>query len=134
MKKISFILILFVTAFGFSQNHGILKGTILDLEMQNEPLLFANVRLKGTAVSTETNFHGNFEFDHLISGTYTLVISYAGYENIEMPVTVMTDETVHLNLGMAAKQISFDETSGMGLWSARSVPKPTSSSKAPPRK
>ena len=115
MKNLFLIAFFFSTAIGFSQNHGALKGIVLDQEMQNEPLLFANVQLKGSDLKTVTNFHGNFEFDALESGEYTLFISYAGYENIEMPITVKPNEITQVNLDMAAKQISFDGIAGLEL-------------------
>ncbi len=115
MKSYIVLTLLLVSAFGFSQNQGALKGNVLDQEMQNEPLLFAHVQLKGCDLITETNFHGNFEFDNLESGEYTLFITYAGYENIEMPITVRPDEITQVNLGMAAKQISLEGIVGLEL-------------------
>ncbi len=115
MKSYIVLALLLVSAFGFSQNQGALKGNVLDQEMQNEPLLFAHVQLKGGDLITETNFHGNFEFDNLESGEYTLFITYAGYENIEMPITVRPDEITQVNLGMAAKQISLEGIVGLEL-------------------
>lgn len=102
-----------VTALGFSQNQGIIKGNVLDNEMYNEPLLFANVQLKGTDKKTETNFHGNFEFADVEKGEYTLIFSYAGYENIEMPVLVDVDKVTHVNLGMRAKTFDLTEVAGI---------------------
>ncbi len=112
MKKFCLIGALLVTFIGFSQNQGSIRGSVLDKELQNEPLLFANVQLKNTKKKTETNFHGNFEFTGLESGEYTLVISYAGYENIELPVKVESDNVTQVNLGMYAKQIDFDAILG----------------------
>ena len=126
MKKLLFIVLFINATVGFSQNQGTLKGTVLDLEMQNEPLLFANVQLKGADLKTETNFHGNFKFDTLKSGTYTLVVSYAGYENIEMPIEVKKNEITELNLSMAAKQISFNGIAGLELSSKRKESSTTS--------
>ncbi|MGB5553139.1 MAG: carboxypeptidase-like regulatory domain-containing protein, partial [Flavobacteriaceae bacterium] len=76
---------------------------------------FANVQLKNVDKKTETNFHGNFEFNNLKVGNYTLVVSYAGYENIEMPVVVVADNVTQVNLGMSAKQIDFDVVLGTAI-------------------
>ena len=62
MKNILFFGILLFTVNLFSQTQGTIKGTVYDEAMNNEPLLFANVQLKGATSSQETNFHGNFEF------------------------------------------------------------------------
>ncbi len=108
MKKFFLIGAFLVTVLGFSQTRGAIKGNVLDKEMRNEPLLFANVQLKNADKKTETNFHGNFEFTELETGEYTLVVSYAGYENIELPVKVEGDNVTQVYLGMSAKQIDFD--------------------------
>ena len=108
MKKLFLIGAFLVMAIGLSQTHGTIKGNVLDNEMQNEPLLFANVQLKGADKKTETNFHGNFEFNNLETGKYILVVSYAGYENVELPVVVEADKVTEINLGMVAKQINLD--------------------------
>ena len=90
---------------GFSQTQGTIKGNVLDNEMQNEPLLFANVQLKGADKKTETNFHGNFEFNNIETGKYTLVVSYAGYETTEIPVEVLANNVTRVKQGLKAKTI-----------------------------
>ena len=113
MKKYVLIVVLLVSALGFSQNQGAIKGTVLDTGMMNEPLLFANVQLKGADKKTETNFHGNFDFADLESGAYILVVSYAGYESIEIPVLIEADKITQVNLGMSAKTFDLSEVSGI---------------------
>lgn len=78
------------------------RGTITDLEIHNEPLFFANVVLKDSAVKVQTNFHGNFEIVDVAPGKYTLIISYLGYEPLEIPVEVKGREVVVVNRGMRA--------------------------------
>lgn len=112
MKKFFSIVAFLVSVLGFSQGQGTIKGKVLDKEMRNEPVLFANVQLKNAEKKTETNFHGNFEFTELETGEYILAVSYAGYENIELPVKVEGDNVTQVNLGMSAKQIDFNVISG----------------------
>ena len=113
MKKYFLFALLLITTIGFSQNQGSIKGNVLDNEMLNEPLIFANVQLKNIDKKTETNLHGNFEFNNLQPGAYTLLVSYAGYENVELPVTVESDKVAQINLGLSAKEIDFDDVLGM---------------------
>lgn len=108
MRKFFVYAAFMVSAIGFSQTQGSIKGNVLDNELQQEPLLFANVTLKDADRNTETNFHGNFEFNGLQPGQYTLTVSYAGYENIELPVVVETDKVTQINCRMSAKQLDFD--------------------------
>ena len=46
-----------------------ITGKILDADMNNEPLPFANVILKGTEIGTTSDFDGNFSYSDIISIT-----------------------------------------------------------------
>ena len=96
----------------FSQNQGGIKGTITDKAMNNEPLLMANIQLKGSQVISQTNFHGNFEISDLYVGNYVLVISYLGYETIEIPVTIEKNEIAHITADLSPLQINFGDIAG----------------------
>jgi hypothetical protein len=106
------LLLLFLVgnvAFLTAQLSGTISGTISDGEMQEEPLLFANVALKNTLWSAQTNFDGNFEFADVPFGDYTLVVTYLGYETLEMPLTVNAEETTIVQESLAA--LSMDSKS-----------------------
>jgi hypothetical protein len=113
MKKLFVIGVLLVSTLGFSQNQGSIKGSVLDTEMHNEPLLFANVQLKGSNKKTETNFHGNFEFTHLEKGKHIVLVSYVGYESVERSILVEEGKTTSVNLGLSAKTFDLGEVSGI---------------------
>tara|TARA_R110002050_G_scaffold48356_3_gene112482 strand:+ start:39156 stop:39518 length:363 start_codon:yes stop_codon:yes gene_type:complete len=96
---------LFVVGNVCSQNQGTITGTVSDVELDNEPLLFANVQLKNTSKIAQTNFHGNFEFTNIESGEYILVFSFLGYDTIEVPVVVKNNEIIRVNGGLKTKVI-----------------------------
>jgi TonB-linked SusC/RagA family outer membrane protein len=80
-----------------AQQTGKISGTVVD-ETTGEPVIGANVIVKGTAVGTVTDYDGNFSFD-APSGSM-LVISYIGYINMEMeasasPMTIRIKEDTH---------------------------------------
>lgn len=54
------------------------KGVVLD--ESNLPLPGVNIVLQGTALGTQTNFDGEFEFPELLKVGDVLVISYVGYD------------------------------------------------------
>ena len=54
MKKFLIVFTLFICQLIFAQGKGVIKGQLLDKEMDNEPLSFASVFLKGTIIGTET--------------------------------------------------------------------------------
>lgn len=93
------------------ENTGSIAGALTDQEMNNDPLAFANVLIKGTTKGTTSDFDGLFVLDGLEPGTYTVVFSYLGYETVEVPdVTVEAGKVTEINLPMSASQgVSLDE-------------------------
>lgn len=74
-----------------------ISGTVID-EVTGEPVIGANVLVKGTAIGTITDYDGKFSFD--APGGSTLVISYIGYINVEVaasasPMTIRIKEDTH---------------------------------------
>ena len=100
---------LFISFLATGQRVGGIKGTVTDTAMNEEPVLFANVQLKSSAKATETNFHGNYEFNAIAPGKYTLVISYLGYETTEVPIVVNENKITEVNTGLAVLAPSFQE-------------------------
>ncbi|WP_297707493.1 carboxypeptidase-like regulatory domain-containing protein [uncultured Eudoraea sp.] len=121
MKKLALVFSLLFTALLFSQQQGSVVGTILDKEMNNEPLLFANVQLKNTSQSIQTNFHGNFEIHDLKAGDYTLVISYLGYETLEIPIRIEENKTTQVLSELESKKISLEELASLQRTSENDV-------------
>ena len=79
IKKTILFLPLIVSFIGLSQT-GTIEGVVLDKEMNESPLPFANVIVKGSSTGTTTDFDGKFALANLSPGTYTLVFSFVGYE------------------------------------------------------
>ena len=105
MKKLLFaFFFVLICATSFAQKGGI-WGNISDFEMDNEPLIFAQVDLEGTSKSVQTNFHGNFEFSDVVPGNYTLKISYLGYETLEVPVVVENERITRLERKLKARKL-----------------------------
>lgn len=92
---------------------GKLTGTIMDQEVFNEGVVFAQVSLKGTDIHTQTNFRGNFEIRDLEPGRYTLNIVYPGYETLEIPVQIKKGEPTHIAHHMAAKTLDFEDLASL---------------------
>ncbi len=110
-KTILSILFLLSASFGLAQETGSIQGHITDGEIQDEPLLFAQVSLKNTAFTTETNFHGNFELNNVEPGDYILTIDYLGYESVEVPVTVKNDLLTIVDRSLEVKKAGAVEIS-----------------------
>jgi len=104
MKKIFIIIFVLINTIAFSQSNGTIQGTVFDKEVENEPLPFANVFIKGTTIGTTTEFEGNYTIK-VAPGTYTLVFSFIGYQTIEVPnVLVKANEIITINKTLSASQ------------------------------
>lgn len=104
-RALLFIFFLFISSISLSQDLGSIKGHITDGQLQDEPLLFAQVSLKNTSFTTETNFHGNFEFNYIETGDYILTINYLGYETLEIPVTVAKENLTIVDRSLEVKKV-----------------------------
>lgn len=115
MKYVIVFFVFFMTVAVFSQSNGSVRGTILDQELNGEPLMMAQVDILETSWNGETNLHGNFEIEDVEPGNYTLAVSYLGYETLEMPITVKGDEVTEVQHRLAAKSIGIDPVSLLEL-------------------
>ncbi|WBL22661.1 TonB-dependent receptor [Zunongwangia sp. HRR-M8] len=96
---LKFLLVtLFVTLnFSFTQAQtGAIRGTIADETGIYVP--GAEVMIPEINKGTTTNFDGNFTMVEIPEGTYTLVIKYMGYEDLNKEVTVTANQTVDVDL------------------------------------
>jgi outer membrane receptor protein involved in Fe transport len=87
---------LLICAIGFSQNKGTISGVLLDKDSNNQSLPFANVLIKETKTGANTDIDGKYTIA-IAPGKYTIQFSFLGYESLEVPVTVVANETVTLN-------------------------------------
>ncbi|MBU3822175.1 carboxypeptidase-like regulatory domain-containing protein [Flavobacteriaceae bacterium XHP0103] len=107
-KLIYFVFMLFATA-TFAQNTGMVVGKVMDKELNNSPLVLANVSVKGTSIEAETDLTGLFVLENLEAGDYTLVCSFVGYETQEINVHVDALRPAELKLALAASTVSADD-------------------------
>ncbi|WP_422349239.1 TonB-dependent receptor domain-containing protein [Flagellimonas sp.] len=112
MKYILLIFTLFVgLQISAQETTGSIVGKLTDKELNNEPLAFANVLIKGTTLGTTSDFDGLYEIAGIDPGTYTIVFSYLGYETIEIPnVEVVADKVTNIDVPMSASAgLALDE-------------------------
>jgi TonB-dependent receptor len=70
---------------------GTIKGRVLDKNTK-EPLVFANVVIKGTNKGAATDPKGEFIIRNVNAGKQVLAISYLGYISTDVDVTITVDE------------------------------------------
>ncbi len=88
-----------------AQKTGSIVGKLTDKEMNNQPLAFANVLIKGTTKGATSDFDGLYEIANLEPGKYTVQFSYVGYETVEIPnVEVIAGKVTTINAPMSANE------------------------------
>lgn len=105
---ITFYFLLLSTAL-IAQQFGSIVGTVTDQDMNNDPLPFANIAIEGTNIGTTTDFDGLFELPNLETGTYTVIISFVGYESQRVSVDIEAEKVTEITVNMGAIANSLDE-------------------------
>jgi iron complex outermembrane recepter protein len=85
------ILTIFLLTVCYSANAQSLSGTITDAKTK-EPLIGATAVLKGTTIGARADLDGNFTIPNAGNPPFTLVVSYVGYNNKEIPITSLADK------------------------------------------
>ena len=82
MKRTHYYLIvfLFLSIASFAQQTGVIRGTIKDVKSK-EDIIGATVLIQGSTKGAATDINGFFTFGKLAVGTYSLKISFVGYQS-----------------------------------------------------
>ena len=84
-----------------------LRGNVKDFET-NLPLAGATIQLVGSEKGTVSNAAGDFRFDQLPTGRYTLQVSFLGYETVGVPELLLEsgkEKVVAVRLTQAGRQL-----------------------------
>ncbi|NQT64027.1 MAG: carboxypeptidase-like regulatory domain-containing protein [Candidatus Marinimicrobia bacterium] len=89
----------------FGGNVGKIFGKITDSET-GEPLIGANITITETYQGATTDVHGDFVIVNIHPGSYTVNVSYIGYESVSMlGVYVTVDNTTYLDNQLSKETI-----------------------------
>jgi len=87
-----------------AQNSYSIRGTIKDVS-NGETLLGATVFLKGTSNGAVTNEYGFYSLS-ATEGSYTVVVSYLGYETFTKELQLTSDQTLNFEMTEASNQLN----------------------------
>ncbi|MHA8091314.1 TonB-dependent receptor domain-containing protein [Aquirufa regiilacus] len=110
MKTIK-VLVLFVlsTVTAIAQDGGTIRGTIKDSKTK-EDIIGATILVQGINKGAATDINGFFSFGKLPVGSYSLKISFVGYESkIYEGVKVAANQVTELNLSLAEESATLAE-------------------------
>jgi outer membrane receptor protein involved in Fe transport len=93
--RIVFIALL-ISTLAFAKGEGTITGILTEKSLNHEGLPSANVLIKGTNISTNTDVNGKYSLT-VIPGNYIVQFSLLGYETVEVMVTVKEDEVTVIN-------------------------------------
>lgn len=103
MKNSLICLFLLMTTIVFSQEKFSVSGTIKD-KKNGETLFGATVYLKGTTNGAVTNEYGFYSLT-ASKGTYTIIVSFLGYDNITKEITLDVDQTMNFEINEASTSL-----------------------------
>jgi Ca-activated chloride channel family protein len=86
-----------------SDDYGEIRGRVVNAS--GAPLPYAGVTVVGTRYGTVADANGDFVFNRMPAGTYTVMVSYMGYETLVIPdVVVEKEKSVDL-MALSLEQI-----------------------------
>ena len=101
------VLAFFITL-GATAQTGTIRGFVYD-KGSGEPIIFTNVVLKGTTTGAATDVNGFYSISRVQPGTYTLMVTYLGYDTLEKQVTVARDQILTEKLFITKSAIQMKE-------------------------
>ncbi|MCH7763604.1 MAG: TonB-dependent receptor [Candidatus Marinimicrobia bacterium] len=102
-KSISFLFLLTLSNQLVAQT-GIITGQITDAG-NGEPLIGANVLIKGTSIGAASDIDGNYTILDVPVGAVTIQATYIGFEDQTQEVTLTIGETLVINIGLEREAI-----------------------------
>ncbi|MEA3443671.1 MAG: carboxypeptidase-like regulatory domain-containing protein, partial [Bacteroidota bacterium] len=110
MRKLQFILsLIFIltTQLGHAQS-GNIRGFVYDKD-SGEPIIFTSVYLKGTTYGASTDVNGFYNLSKVPAGEYILMVTYVGYDTIQMPVIIKKNIIKNQNLFLKQGAVQLEE-------------------------
>jgi TonB-dependent starch-binding outer membrane protein SusC len=95
---------------------GVVKGKVTN--QAGEPLSGATIELRGTSYKTTTDAAGNFELS-VPPGSYTVVITYVGYEIASQKIAVKDASTNSIATSLKIKQNALDNIVVVGYGTSK---------------
>lgn len=105
---IYFLVLALISSFAFGQQQDYIIGKLFDAET-NEPVVFANIRIKDRAVGIITNVDGSFRIPLRYKEYGDIIeISSMGYETKELPINDFSEDELNI-LTISPAAISLQE-------------------------
>lgn len=87
MRIINFLLFFLIPVLLFCQTETI-RGFVYE-EASSEPIIFANISLKGLSIGGVSDDNGYFIFPNIPEGNYIIEVDFIGYEKKSIPINII---------------------------------------------
>jgi hypothetical protein len=95
---------IFYCIYSFSQETGGIKGIIQD-SATGETIPYANIRISGTKLGTNSNINGSFLLQNIPVGSQNIQITAVGYKKIKKTIQIRSDEILLFNFLLSPEPI-----------------------------
>lgn len=95
--KIFTILAIILSALNLSAQNASVRGFVYSKET-GEPILYTNVYLYKTTYGAATDLDGYYNITRVPAGKYILMVTYMGYDTLQMEITLKQNEILSKNL------------------------------------
>ncbi len=113
MKNFILLLVLMCLALISNAQKASLRGNIYN-KLTGEPMSFASVYLKGTQLGDVSDNLGFFNISSIPSGEYTLIISFLGFDTLNIPLTIRGNQIINKQVYMTESSTMLGEVSISG--------------------
>jgi len=103
-------LLLISFCFTASAQTAIIRGFVYEKET-GEPVLYTNVYLYKTTFGATTDQNGFFTISKIPAGVYTLMVTYIGFDTLQIPVTVNKNDLFTKKLYLTKSTVELMEVS-----------------------
>ena len=100
-----FFVLAHLPSFVMAQTYGEIHGKVSDAQ-SGEALPGANVQVYGTVLGGVTDIEGNFVIKRVSRGTYSLRVSFVGYQTASASVRVRADSIARINFSLQPSTIA----------------------------
>ena len=84
---------------------GTIKGKITDAQT-GEAMVGANVFLERTSYGAATDSKGEFSIQNVLPASYNIVVSYIGYEQYRLAITVIADRALTVDIKITPSAVT----------------------------
>lgn len=108
LNTLIFLTLLFSGSMAFSQQKGVVVGTVVDASLNTETMPAVSVSVQGTKLGANTDIDGKFKLE-LNPGRHILVFSYIGYKTLLDTIDVKAGNNINLNVVMVSDAQVLDD-------------------------